>query len=93
MMGEQEELCRSIGDAAGVARALAAQGAILGDRGQLDLAQQRFAEHRRVSGDLGDLRGVAESSISEANTLRELGRREEAANLAEEAEALLAPSR
>ena len=43
----------------------------------------------RVSRDLGDLRGVAESSISEANTLRELGRREEAAALAEEAEVLL----
>jgi tetratricopeptide (TPR) repeat protein len=88
-MGEQEELCRSIGDAAGVARALAAQGAVLGDQGQLDLALQRFAEHRRVARDLGDLRGVAESSISEANTLRELGRREEAVALAEEAEALL----
>ena len=32
---------------------------------------------------------MAESSISEANTLRELGRRDEAAALAEEAEALL----
>ena len=89
VMAEQEELCRSIGDAAGVARALAAQGAVLGDQGQLDLALQRFAEHRRVARELGDLRGVAESSISEANTLRELGRRDEAAALAEEAEALL----
>ena len=32
---------------------------------------------------------ITESSISEANTLRELGRRDEAATLAEEAEALL----
>jgi tetratricopeptide (TPR) repeat protein len=53
------------------------------------MALQRFAEHRRVSRELGDLRGVAESSISEANTLRELGRRDEAATLADEAEALL----
>jgi tetratricopeptide (TPR) repeat protein len=89
VMGEQEELCRSIGDSAGVVRALAAQAAVLGDQGHLDLALQRFAEHRRVSSELGDLRGVAESSISEANTLRELGRREEAAALAEEAESLL----
>lgn len=88
LMREQEELCRSIGDSAGVARALAGQGAVLADRGNPSDALGRFTEYRRVANEHGDLRAVVEAGVSESNTLRQLGRRDEAGHLAAESEAL-----
>src|SRR4051794_24606436 len=89
LMGEQEELCRSIGDSTGVARALVGQGTVHSDLGDPTAALQNFVAFRELCEQLGDLRGVAEGSINEVNTLRQIGRRDEAADRAEQAETLI----
>ena len=74
LMAEQEQLCRSIGDTTGVARHVAAQRC-RAERPS-DILTEALVAVRRLStwrAELGDLKGVAEASINEVNTLRQLG--------------------
>ncbi|WP_426571979.1 tetratricopeptide repeat protein [Aquihabitans sp. McL0605] len=89
LLAEQEVLCRSVGEASGLGAALVGQAAILADRGDPAAAVERFDAYRVWAVEAGDLRAQAEALLNLGTTLRQLGRRDEAAARNAEAEALV----
>jgi tetratricopeptide (TPR) repeat protein len=89
LLTEQEAICRAIGEGAGLGAALAGQAAVLADQGDPAAALARFEAHRRWAVDAGDRRAEGEALLNEAGTLRQVGRREEAAGRFAEGEALV----
>ena len=78
LLTEQEALCRSIGEQAGLGAALVGQAAVLADQGDPAAALPRFEAYRAWAVEAGDLRAQAEAELNLGNTLRQMGRREEA---------------
>jgi tetratricopeptide (TPR) repeat protein len=87
-MAEQEQIARSIGDGQGVAASLVAQGALAADTGDPMAALAPFEAYLTWAIDVGDLRAQVEARLNLSTTLRQVGRRDEGAAHATEAEAL-----
>jgi tetratricopeptide (TPR) repeat protein len=88
LLAEQEQLCRAVGDAQGIAASLVGQAAIAADTGDPTTALAAFEAYRAWAVEAGDLRAQTEALLNLSNTLRQVGRHEEATARAAEAEDL-----
>ncbi|MEJ7833345.1 MAG: tetratricopeptide repeat protein [Nocardioides sp.] len=88
LLEEQEQLCRATGDRPGVGLALAGKAAILGDTGDPLVTLPALEAWRIDATERGDLSSEVAALLSEAGTLRQLGRLPESAERAADAESV-----
>jgi len=88
LMAEQEAIARSTGDAQGIAAALVGQATVAADTGDPLGALAAFEAYRAWAAEAGDLHAETEALLNLSNTLRQVGRYDEGAARAQEAESL-----
>ena len=85
---EEEEICRELGDKAGLSRSLGSQAVILKRWGQLKEAMELHKEEERICRELGDKAGLSRSLGNQAVIIQVWGQFKEAMELHKEEEGI-----